>query len=72
MGEKTKKVRTSITIDPGVLARIRVIAEDPESDYKSVAAFIERACLALLGPDERPTYVGDDTSDAGSTGQEFD
>ncbi len=38
---KVKKVRTSITIDPNVLQRVRKIVEDPENDYKSVAQFIE-------------------------------
>ena len=45
---KVKKVRTSITIDPEVLQRMRDVVEHPESDYKSVAQFIEMAVRDAL------------------------
>lgn len=72
MGDKTKKVRTSITIDPRVLARVRALASDPESDVKSVASFVERACEALLGPVDSPVDAGSDSNPIVYTLQESD
>lgn len=66
MGEKVKKVRTSITIDPNVLNVVRSLAEDPESEYKSVAAFIEKACKDLLSKQDNRE------EDVESDGPEFD
>ena len=46
--DKVKKVRTSITIDPDVLQRIREVVEADKSRHKSVAHFLEAAALLAL------------------------
>lgn len=45
---KVKKVRTSITINPEVLQATRDLVGQANSDYKSVAHFIEQAVSAAL------------------------
>jgi hypothetical protein len=41
--EKTKKVRTSITMDPEIFKKVQAVVSNPNSAYKSVSAFIESA-----------------------------
>lgn len=48
MKDKVNKIRTSITINPEVLAKAKAVVEAPGSDYKSVAALIELALVEKL------------------------
>lgn len=49
MGEKKNKTRTSITIDPDLLAKVKEVVENEDSAYRSVSDFIESALRAQVG-----------------------
>ena len=49
MGDKKKKTRTSITIDPELLKTAREVVENEDSAYRSVSELIESALRAQIG-----------------------
>ncbi len=51
---KINKIRTSITVDPNVLAAARAAVDAVDSPYKSVAALIEEALRDKVGSLETP------------------
>jgi len=51
--EKNVKVRTSITIDPRLLSRMREVVKAPDSKYRSVSQLIEQSVMLEIG-DQNP------------------